>query len=68
MWLFSDPAPPTIPPVPCDHTKGKPCEHATALYGAVSQIRAQINRAVFLGAMIGAGVGSAFKDVIAGIF
>lgn len=67
--LLQDPTQPPapIPPaqVVCSHTK-KPCEHASYLYQCVAQIRASINRSVLLGAMIGAGIGSAAKDLLAG--
>jgi len=58
--------PPTLPPVICTHTK-KPCEHVTALYQAVAQIRSAINRSVLIGAMIGAGIGTAAKDLLQGL-
>ena len=58
--------PPTIPTVICSHTK-KPCEHVTALYQAVAQIRSAINRSVLIGAMIGAGIGTAAKDLLQGL-
>ena len=64
--LLQESPPPVQPPVVCTHTK-KPCEHATNLYQAVTQIRSAINRSVLIGAMIGAGIGTAAKDVIQGL-
>lgn len=64
--LLNDPTPPVVTPVVCSHTK-KPCEHITALYQAVAQIKSAINRSVLLGAMIGAGIGTAAKDLIQGL-
>lgn len=64
--LLQEPLPPPVNPVICSHTK-KPCEHVTALYQAVAQIKAAINRSVLLGAMIGAGIGTAAKDLIQGL-
>lgn len=64
--LLQEQPPPVITPVVCSHTK-KPCEHITALYQAVAQIRSAINRSVLIGAMIGAGIGTAAKDLIQGL-
>ncbi len=66
--LLQDPTQiPAAPPsqVVCSHTK-KPCEHATYTYQAIAQIRASINRSVLIGAMIGAGIGTAAKDLLQG--
>jgi len=67
VQLFEQPpTQPPINPVICTHTK-KPCDHATNLYQAVAQIRSAINRSVLIGAMIGAGIGTAAKDIIQGL-
>ena len=66
--LLQDPTQiPAAPPqqVVCSHTK-KPCEHATALYQCVASIKATIDRRVLIGAMFGASVGSAAKDLLQG--
>lgn len=64
--LLQDPTqtPPAAPaPIICTHTK-KPCEHVGYLYAAVSQLRAAVNRSVLIGAAIGAGLGTAAKDLL----
>jgi hypothetical protein len=65
--LLQDPTqtPPAAPasPIICAHTK-KPCEHVGYLYSAVSQLRAAVNRSVLIGAAIGAGLGTAAKDLL----
>ena len=72
--LIQDPPPVPQPtaPVVCAHTK-KVCDQATlaqAQIGAINQVlaqlRAAVNRSVILGAMIGAGIGSAAKDLLQG--
>ncbi len=70
--LIQDPPPVPQPtaPVICSHTK-KVCDQATltqaqisAIQQVIAQLRAAVNRSVILGAMIGAGIGSAAKDLL----
>lgn len=73
--LLQDPPPPVPPPpapVICSHTK-KVCDQATltqaqigAIQQAIAQLRADVNRSVILGAAIGAGIGTAAKDLLQG--